>query len=129
MSFSGALTRDEITDNIIKGFDIADYLTRTDSEIIDLAQSMGVDEDDIENAPLPYKVKEYAKAFLLAELCQDKSGTNNPETPEFEKYVVKHEMYRKKADKLRRQINYEVLTGSVAELRDRAVVDGTIFHG
>lgn len=129
MSFSGAIERQDLTDNIIGEFDMTSYLSQTDKEVIDLAQSMGVGEDDIASDPVPYKVQEYAKAFCLAELCQDKAGTNNVENPEFEKYMLKEQSYRKKANNLRKQINYEVLTGSVAELRDRAVVDGTIFHG
>lgn len=129
MSFSGAITRDDIKDTIVDGFDIEDYLAKTDSEIIDLAESLGVAEDDIENDPLPYKVKEYAVAFCIAELCQDKAGTNNVETPLFEKYMVKHSMYTKKLNRLRSQISYEMLTGTVDELRDRAVVTGTLFRG
>ena len=123
------ISRADVTDNIISNFDLAPYLIETDNEIIDLAESLGVSENAIETNPLHNKIKRYAIAFCLMRLCQDKTGSNNIELPEMEKYVVKYEIYRKEVEKLRQQINYEMFTGTVLTIRDRAVVSGTIYRG
>jgi hypothetical protein len=62
-------------------------------------------------------------------LCQDKMGTNNIDLPELEKYNIKYQMYRKELAQLKDLITYEMITGNINALRDRAVQTGIIFRG
>lgn len=126
---SDYISRTDITDNIASDFDLTAYITESTNEINDLAQRNGVSVDDIETDPLHYKVKRYAVCFALMRLCQDKMGTNNVDISALEKYTIKYDMYMKELKLLREQITYEVLTGEIDELRDRAVVSGTLFRG
>lgn len=121
------ITRQDIKDRIIDNFDIQAYLDEADSEIDDLAQKLGAGE--VEDDPLHYKVKRYAVVFCLMRFCQDKAGSNQVTATEFEKYVVKFNMYHKELQALRSQISYEMITGAVDEMRDRATVTGTLFRG
>lgn len=120
---------DDIKSNIAQGFELQPYLDETDEEVRDIAERLGVrDADDIK-VPLHYKIKRYAVVYTLMRLCQDKTGTNNVEMPEYEKYLVQYQMYRKELEELRSQISIEMVTGEVNEIRDRAVNTGTIYRG
>ena len=124
------LEYDDIKANIAVGFELEPYLDEADSEVIDLAETLGVrNTDDIENNPLHYKIKRYAVAFVLMRLCQDKIGTNNVELPDLEKYTVLYNMYAKELARLKGEISVEMVTGQVNETRDRAINTGTIFRG
>lgn len=123
------ISRTDITDNIANDFDLTPYIEESDNEINDLAERNGAAVDDIETDPLHFKVKRYAVCFVLMRLCQDKMGTNNVDIPSLEKYAIKYDIYLKELKALREQINYEVITGTVVELRDRAIVSGTLFRG
>jgi hypothetical protein len=123
------IIRTDITDNIASDFDLTPYIDEAENEINDLAQRNGVATADIETDPLHYKVKRYAVCFALMRLCQDKMGTNNIDIPSLEKYSIKYDIYLKELKHLREEITYEVLTGNILELRDRAVVSGTLFRG
>jgi len=124
------LEYDDIKANIANGFELEPYLDEADSEVIDLAETLGVrNTDDIENNPLHYKIKRYAVVFVLMRVCQDKIGTNNVELPDLEKYTVLYNMYFKELARLKGEISVEMVTGQVNETRDRAINTGTIFRG
>ena len=123
------LTADDVTAAIAVGFDLEPYINEADSEIDDVAQRLGVDVDDIETEPLHYKIKRYGIAFILKRLCQDKSGTNNVDVADNEKYYNLYDMYRKEVESLRPQLSAEMYTGCINEIRDRATVSGTLYRG
>ena len=111
----------DITDTIVVGFDIDDYITESDAAVNDLAERKGVrDSDDIETDSLHFKIKRYAIVYVIMRVCRDKMGTNNTDLPvEIEKYAVKYEIYRKELASIDKQITYEMITGEVNEIRDR----------
>lgn len=120
----------DITDGVISQFTLTSYLTEADNELYDLAESFGVyDTDDIETDPLHYKVKRYLVAFVCMRVAQDKSGVNNTETPDIEKYRIKYLDYKREVDKLRSQISQPMITGNVDQIKDRAIGFGSIFRG
>jgi len=124
---------DDITDNVIKSFPadvIQQKLELSDDEMVDLAERKGIrDADSIDNNPLHRKIKDYLIAWIGQEICFDYLGTNNTETAEFEKYMVKYNLYRDKVKSLDAQITYEMILGSVDEIRDRATVgSGVLFR-
>ena len=125
------ITASDISDTIASGFNLSspyDYLTETDNEVNDLAEQLGVSTDSI-STPLHYKIKRYAIVFCVMRLCQDKMGKNNPDLPEIEKYKIKYDQYAKELTQLRQEITYEMYTGEVDEIRDRAAVSGTLYRG
>lgn len=123
------ITRELIKDKIIENFDIADYIEETENEINDLAETLGVSVDDIEDDPLHYKIIRYGVAFCLKRLCQDKTGANNVDLPDIEKYYIKYKMYDKDVKELKPQITREMFEGYVDEIKDRARVSGTLYRG
>jgi hypothetical protein len=123
------ISSDDITDNIVAGFDLSAYLTEAFKEIEDLSEEKGVRDSDDIASPLHYKMKRYAICFVIMRLCQDKMGTNNLDIPELEKYVIKYNMYRKELAQLKDLITFEMITGNINALRDRAVQTGIIFRG
>jgi hypothetical protein len=123
------ITVDDIKSNIVAGFELQSYLDESDEEVQDLAERLGVRDPSDIKVPLHYKIRRYAVVYTIMRLCQDKIGTNNIELPEYEKYLVQYQMYKKELEELRGQISIEMLIGQVNEIRDRAVNTGTIFRG
>ena len=123
------LNANDITSNLAQGFDLTPYLEESDNEINDLAERLGVrDSDDIQT-PLHFKIKRYGIEYVLTRLCEDKSGTNNPDSVEMDKYFALAEYHRRRANELQAMISVEMVTGDVNEIRDRAVRSGSIFRG
>lgn len=120
---------DDIKSNIVQGFELQPYLDETDEEVRDAAERLGVRDPDDISLPLHYKIKRYAVVYTLMRLCQDKMGTNNVEMPEMEKYAVQYGMYNKELEQLRGQMSYEMFTGEINEIRDRAINTGNIYRG
>jgi len=125
---SNYINANDIKANISIGFDLEEYLEEADGEIEDLAQKLGVSTTDIETNPIHYKVKRYGVVYVLMRLCQDKIGTNNPDVPEIEKYMVLYGVYMKEYERLKSEISVEMLTGNVNEIRDRAILSGAIYR-
>lgn len=123
------LTADDIKSNLVRGFTIAEYLTEGDSEIVDLAERLGVRNTDQISTPLHYKIKRYAVVFVLMRIAQDHIGSNSAEVPDMEKYVVLYNMYARELQALRSQISIEMMTGNVNEVRDRAINTATLYRG
>ena len=121
----------DVNVNIIKQFELTDYIIRADKAVVDIAEELGVrDTTDIETDPVHWKVKEYAKAFLITDVCLDKMGTNNVETPDVEKYIVLYDVWHKRLKELKTEITYPMVTGDVDEIRDRAsIATGWLFRG
>ena len=124
------ISTDDIKANIADGFNLQPYLEEADSEIIDVAEQVGVyNIDDIKTNPLHYKIKRYAVTFVLYRLCQDKMGTNNVALDELEKYTMLFGIYKKEYEGLRTEITSQMVTGNVNEMRDRATIGtGLIFR-
>lgn len=119
----------DIKANIAQGFSLQDYIIEADSEINDLAEQLGVRDPDDIHIPLHYKVKRYGIVFVLMRLCQDKIGALDQGAVEgLEKYIVSYQMYKKEFESLREGINYEMITGSVDEIGDRAIQCGNLFR-
>lgn len=121
----------DITDTVLSKHTLTGYITESDSELDDVAETLGVrDPTDIETSPLHYKIKRYLICFVCMRVAQDKMGVNNVDLPEIEKYTIKYNVYRKELAKLRTQITAPMLTGDVDEMRDRAGVQtGILFRG
>lgn len=123
------ISSDDITDNIVVGFDISPYINEANLEMQDLAESKGIYNTDDLLSPIAYKVRRYLICFICMRICQDKMGTNNIDLPELEKYKMKYDMYKKEKDNLYDYITYEMLTGDITELRERTVNSAIIFRG
>lgn len=124
------LTTADITDKVIAQHTLTAYLTEADSELADIAESYGItDSDDIEVAPMHFKVKRYMVAYVCMRVCEDNIGLNNVAIPDLDKYMVKYKQYKAACDRLRVQISEEMLLGTVDEARDRAgVSSGTLYR-
>ena len=127
------ITQSDITDNIVgfddARFDLKPYLAETDKELVDLADRLGILEDDIEDDPLHFKIKRYGICYCLMRLCQDKSGTNDVEVLEQDKYLVKYNMYKNECESLRPQITPSMFDGSESTIKDRVMVSGVLWRG
>lgn len=122
-----------ITDTVVSSLGspvLAAYITESDSAVNDLAETLGVDSDDIADGDdLHFKVKRYAISYVCMRVCQDKMGVNNNEMADLDKYKIKYDLYKKEVDNLSEAISAEMLTGDVDEPRDRVVQTGYIFRG
>jgi hypothetical protein len=123
------IERADIKDRIIEGFDLSEYLTETNAQLQDLAESLGVDSTDIETDPLHNTIKRFCVVYTVMRLCQDKAGANNVEISESEKYAFKYQVYRKEFEDLRGRISAEMICGQVSSIRDRATNTGTLYRG
>lgn len=118
----------DIKSNLAQGFALQDYILEADAEIEDLAETLGVRDTSSIASPLHNKVKRYGVVFILMRLCQDKMGANNPEIDVMEKYLIQYNMYKKELAALRSEITYEMITGTVDQIADRAVFSGWAFR-
>lgn len=116
------ITAADIKSTLVQGFSLTDYLSEADSEIVDLAERLGVrSATEIETAPLHYKIKRYAIVFVLMRLAQDKLGTNSPDIT-LEKYQVLYDIYKRELKELLPQLTYEMFTGQVSDIIGRTQV-------
>jgi len=122
----------KVTDNLVKAFGesaLATWITEADDHLESVAEEVGVREpDDIEVSPLHHVLTRYWLAYLGWAVFRDKIGTNNVEIIN-EKYLVKFDIYAKMISQLRPQISYEMVTGEINEIRDRATaMSGILFR-
>ena len=121
----------DIKDSIIDDIDASPYMAEADEAIEDLAERHDVQVADIETDPLHYKIRRYGIAYTLMRLCQDrisKAATVQP--PETNKYTILYGLYKRELKDLDNEISYEMLTGNVNTMRDRAnMASVTIFRG
>jgi len=122
------ITTSDIKSNLAQGFALQDYILEADSEIVDLAEVLGVRDTTLIKIPLHSKVKRYGVVFILMRLSQDKMGSNDPTIDLMEKYLVQYNMYKKELAALRSEITQEMITGSVGLIADRAVFSGWAFR-
>lgn len=130
MSTPVFITDPDITDNVIKKFQLTDYIAETNNEIWDVAEKKGVrDATDLELSPVHHKIKRCAVAYLCMRVSEDFMGTNNNDIPEMEKYAIKYKVYHDRYIELRGEISRSMFTGDVDEVRDRANLrTGIIFR-
>ena len=119
------LTQDDITDKVAIPFiadtntDIDFYLAKGDKYIESLAQAKGVmDFTDILE-PLVIELQEYGLAMLYVDLFADVMNVNNNDSFESDKYANKMNYYKTRGVELRKQLTYEMITGSVKDITDR----------
>jgi hypothetical protein len=116
------ITISDITDTIATGFTTEMtnvYIPRSTEAVNDLAETQGIESEDIETNPVHFKIKRYAVAYALRELCLDKIGFNNVEIAEIEKYRIKYMEYNNRVNQLATQITPPMFTGEVDEAIDR----------
>jgi len=118
----------DIKSSLAKGFDLTDYLSETDAEIEDLAQSLGVYNTEDIAIPLHNKVLRFGIVFLLMRLCQDKMSTNDVSIDALEKYTLQYGMYKKELSGLRAEISKEMVLNEVGRMVDRSVYSGLIYR-
>lgn len=124
------ITVADITDRIAEGIDMTTYIMESDEAVEDLAEELGVDATDIDTTPLHHKVRRYAIIYSLMRMCQDALGVANIDNPLSNKYLIAYNMYKEQLAACRKQVSYEMLTGVVNAVRDRANLSTvTIFRG
>ena len=121
---------EDIKSNIVTGFDLSGYLDEADDEMVDMAERLGVRTvTDIDNNPLHFRIKRYLTEYIITRLCEDKAGTNNPDTVEFDKYFALAEYHRRRMNELKNGITAEMVLGEVNEIGDRVISTGMLFRG
>lgn len=132
------ISSDDVTDVLVRQFltSFSTYHTLTDSQMVDIAEQLGVtDSDDIDTDDDGYVSSFFIKQYLVAWFCMrllfDKIGINNVSIDDQEKYSVKYEFYRNIVEKKERRITREMITGDVDEVGDRSSgsTSGLIFRG
>lgn len=128
----------DITDVLVNQFtsSFSTYHTLTDSQMVDIAEQIGVtDSDDISTDDDGYVSSFFIRQYLVAWFCMrllfDKMGINNVEFAETEKYRVKYEYYMAIVKYKEKRITHEMITGNVDEVGDRSAgaTSGLIFRG
>jgi len=118
----------DVKASIATGFNLQTYIDEANDAVDDLAEEHGLYDKTLLKQPLPWRVKRYAVVYALMRLCQDKIGSNNLDSIESEKYAVLYGVYRKELQEIRGDISYEMLTGTVAKVRDRSINSNVIFR-
>jgi hypothetical protein len=112
------ITANDIKSNLVRSFDISDYLEEAENEINDVAQRLGIyDTDDI-STPIHYKIKRYGIVYVLMRLAQDKIGTCDDDVT-LERYQVSYDMYKAEMKDLYPQLTYQMFTGNVTSIISR----------
>ncbi len=121
----------DIKDAVIAGQDVEVYMAEADEAIEDLAERHAVAVADIETDPVHYKVRRYGIAYTLMRFCQDRiSKASADQPPEQNKYTILYGMYKREMHDLESEISYEMLSGTVNNMRDRAnLATVTVFRG
>lgn len=127
----------DITDVLVNQFSssFSTYHTLVDAQMIDLAEQVGVDEDDIDTDDDGYVSAFFVRQYLVTWFCMrllfDKIGINNVGIEEQEKYRVKYEYYKGLVENKETRITREMITGNVDEIGDRSsgATSGLIFRG
>jgi len=123
----------DITDMILNETGLSTVLSAkvdaSDDAVEDLAESKGVEVDDIETDPVHYLVKRYAIAWVGMELCFDALGKNNVEIADVEKYHIKYRHYKEMVKEFAERITSSMLNGSTSRQMDRAnTISGVLFR-
>ena len=119
------LTSADITDKVAFPFigdtntDINVYLAKGDKYIVSLAQAKGVmDSADI-LTPLVIELLEYGLAMMYVDLFADVMNVNNNDSFESDKYANKMSYYKDRANMIKKELTFEMITGSVQDVTDR----------
>jgi hypothetical protein len=122
----------DVRDAVISEFNLTyptDYIALVDAEILSQAERLGIYTESDIYTPLHDTIKRYAIAWLCAEVACDKTGVNNIDTPDIEKYAVKYDIYKRKADDLAKKLNYEMFSNDISAIVDTVVTQGTLYRG
>ncbi len=122
------ITTDDITDSIKGNFDLSGYITRADSEIINLARRFGLVESQIIE-PIDYVIKQWAVSWVLMQLCLDKIGASNSADIANDKYVLKYDIYQKRTWDYYKRITKEMFTNVVYNQSDMVSMTAQIYRG
>jgi hypothetical protein len=123
----------DITDTIAKKFvdnqdlRVSVWLSRANSEIEALALSHDVYPSSIITSPLNPVIADYGRSVFCRDCFLDNIGTNNVETPENEKYLMKFKLYSERVMELSQQITPEMFDTTASSLSAASVTGGGIF--
>lgn len=126
----------DITDQVARAFPqatIEAYLSEVDAEIVDVAETMGLLESDIDTdyrgtGRVHYKIIRFGVMYLLYRLFEDKMFVNNVDSSQDEKYYLKMNHYKERADKLRDELTREMYRDQVDGGADRAASTGILYR-
>jgi len=118
----------DIKSNLVVGVDLNQYLDEADEAIVDLAESLNADSDDIV-VPVHFQVRHYGINYVMLRVCEDKMGTCSPDSLQFDKYFQLSDYYRKRIADIRNRISVEMITGNVSSQRDRSIMTGMLWRG
>jgi hypothetical protein len=116
MALQQYITSADITSTVLKDFNVASYIVRTNDHLESLAISLDCYPEEI-SIPINSLVKEYLVNYCNMIISQDKIGTNNIELSQ-DKYIVIHSIFNKEVERLRGYISYETLTNDLDEAAD-----------
>ena len=128
------ITSADITDRMLLATGLSTLLTAkltlSDTAVIDMAESKGVDSTSINLSPVHYQVKRYAIAWVGREMCFDLMGLANTDGGmDLDKYKTKYDVYNHEVAEAEGRINFEILTGTSQSAQSRGVGSGFIFRG
>lgn len=123
------IKENDIKSSLAEGFNLQPYIEEADYELEDMAERVGIRDTDRIKTPIHFKAKRYLVEYILMRLSEDKTGVNNPDSIQFDKYFALAEYHRRRANELRTELSYEMLAGEIDEIRDRALDTATIFRG
>ncbi len=108
------------------------YHTLIDNHINELAEGEQVEISDIATDVDGYLenkfLRRYAGYWVRMELFLNKMGINDNTLADEEKYMVKHDVYRKKVNEMKGRITKEMLTNEI-ESRINTSYSGNIYRG
>lgn len=107
-----------ITDSIVREFAshndsrVTAWLNEVDNEIEALALERGVYIESIV-VPIHPRLTDYANNFYCMIVCRDAIGTNDPEVPTEDKYLIKFNIYSGMVSNIRQTLSKEMFLGFI----------------
>jgi hypothetical protein len=123
------LSSSDITDSVVTGITLTDYLTRGDAAIVNLAREFGLTSDRIVE-PIDYNIKQWGICWVVSEVCLEKMGKVDTQNMlQDDKYAIKYSVYAEKLKMWRQRITAEMFLGQVHNQSDMVASSGQLLRG
>lgn len=127
------LSDSDITDKVIIPFKDKDsayweaIMARTDAQAVDIAQQMGVREEDIAT-PIHNSFKDLLRSYFCMQICLDATEVANLDQGIEDKYMSKYKIHSYNYERLKKNLTKEMIVGSVF-LRGHRAGGGVLYVG
>jgi hypothetical protein len=123
------ITSADITDSVVTGITLTDYITRSDSAVVNLAREFGLTSTQIVS-PIDYNIKQWAINWVIVEVCLEKMGKVDTQNMlADDKYAIKYAIYKERLKEIRSALTVNMFLGTVYNQSDMVSSSGQLLRG